>query len=785
MFPPKQAKNPMKNQLMKYALLSMAFTACVFDEKEANRGTIVGNELRVGTLYLADGGPAVNARVRVFEVGHVPDSSQPAFSTRTNAQGRFKIDPLAKGEYNIIGELDGTVSYQDSVFISETAPGFGSDTLGTPGSVAGFVALQPHHDTRTATVQVMGTNSFANVDASGRFRLTSLGAGRYTMRAVTTMEEYTPFYFTVLVESGVPVTLRDTIRIPYTGIPVILGLKAAYDTLTGRALITWDPVSYSALSDYLVFRSGSSDLIPSEDPIGKTKGGEYTDTLFKTPYFPGSNPAMDTLPYRFEYRVKARSLSGKIGPYFGSVEIDAPSPTMVRTFVRFPSASNPVSIGDTVSIPVRFENRTRDNASLVWRRNGIAVRNRAVGGRTGSDTLVFIANELGIQRFEVEVLDAGGAIWSGSMALSVTAEPPKPFAGNDTVMLLDEPLHLRDLGKPGRGKIVSWKWKLAGDSFFTPVTQGDTIVSVIRRGPEMYTLRVTDEYGQTAESSRYVRVSQPMELWRATSIELPYIQGRDVKRTTLAFKGKTWMFLSSWNETGVKPVQIWNSGNIKDWTRVNDSAAFPVRIVRSAVAYGGRIWIMGGEKEMGGASGYNDVWSSEDGIGWTLVSPASPIDTENKGDHLFILNSQMALLTHDGRVLRSPDGLSWSLWGLSPLGGGEVLSAVDFNGVLTLAGKDGIRLYTNKDNSWSTKAGLIEGRWYNLLIMEGRLSFNDGYQVFGDAFPYRFPGKWTSALGGLYPSCFEAMDGAAWLMQGGRFRNEPRETDVYYSRGLP
>jgi hypothetical protein len=206
----------------------MSISGCITDRR-SNRGTVVDNELRVGVLYLADGSPAVQARVRVFPVDHVPDTAAlpnlaPAiFSTRTDAQGRYQVDSLPEGEYNIVGEYEGVSSYQDSVLIRASTDSIPADTLDKPASLSGIVELQPQDDPRTVVVQVMGTNSYANIGADGRFTLDDLARGRYTIRLVTTAEEYTPLLTTFRLAAGEKAAFADTLGLIYTGIPIVRG----------------------------------------------------------------------------------------------------------------------------------------------------------------------------------------------------------------------------------------------------------------------------------------------------------------------------------------------------------------------------------------------------------------------------------------------------------------------------------------------------------------------------------------------------------------------------------
>ena len=183
--------------------------------------------------------------MKIYAVGYLPGDAAAAkvsaaafFSTRTDAEGRYTVDSLPAGEYNILGQKDDLQSYQDSVYLSATPKDLDPDTLLTAGMLAGRVALQPNHNSETVTIQALGTNSYANADAEGRFELGPLAEGRYRLRVVTTEAQYTPLFAAVAVRAGRMDSLPDTLRPIFTGIPVVRGLSAVYDTLHGVVALT-------------------------------------------------------------------------------------------------------------------------------------------------------------------------------------------------------------------------------------------------------------------------------------------------------------------------------------------------------------------------------------------------------------------------------------------------------------------------------------------------------------------------------------------------------------------
>lgn len=356
-------------------LLAPAFSVillagCITGDKSAGRGTVVENELRTGFIYLADGHPAAGARVRVFPVSYVPDSAAlpkkaagSLFSTRTDDRGRFQLDSLPAGEYNILGESDGLYSLQDSVFLSPRTDSVPSDTLDKPGSLTGIVVLQPQDDPRSVVVQALGTNSYANVGEDGRFTLGNLGAGRYTLRVVTTLDEYTPLIVPAGVRAGKADTLADSLVLPFTGIPVVQGLRAVYDTLSGVVTLSWHPVHYRSFSEYQIFRDRSPAFTLSETAIASTRDTIFRDTWNISP------PSAAASYAKWEYRVRVNSLTDRTGPAYGKVVVDVVDPATITTHADLMVASvswDSAAKRDDYLIIARLTNPMRAIKRIMW-----------------------------------------------------------------------------------------------------------------------------------------------------------------------------------------------------------------------------------------------------------------------------------------------------------------------------------------------------------------------------------------------------------------------------------
>ena len=245
-------------------------------------------------VFLPDGTtPAVGAVVSL-----VPRDSVRASATGlVDAQGFPVVPRVRDGLYAMTASSGPLASWTDSVEVVAGRLRLDrDDTLQKAGSIAGVVLLQPQHDARTITVNVLGTDIWANVGLDGRFQLPELGAGLLRLRFQTSITEYTPLFQTVRLMVSQDTLLPDTLRLPYTGIPVILGLKATNDSATGDLLVSWHSADHPRLVDYVVYRDSATAIAYSTNPYAATADSVFRDTAAKS----------SSRPQAWKYRVAAR-----------------------------------------------------------------------------------------------------------------------------------------------------------------------------------------------------------------------------------------------------------------------------------------------------------------------------------------------------------------------------------------------------------------------------------------------------------------------------------------------
>ncbi len=436
---------PHKLKLLSF--IGLLLTACLFQTQpqEANRGSVVDNEIANGNLFLADGKPAISARVRVFPINQIPDSTTKGFSTFTDSLGRYNLDSLPEGKYNILGEKDGAYSYLDSIEVSNKNS-IPSDTLKAPGSVVGIVGLQPNHDPRTVTVQILGTYKFSNVDAIGKFHFENLAGGIYSLRVITTLPDYTPLYTSLEVKSAKRDSLADTLKIPYTGIPVVQGLRATYDTLLAVVRLSWDPVVFRDFSQYAVFRDFARTTKLSDQPVDFSDGAAYADTLVGTA---GKSifQLTDTNVVDLEYRVRVQNKSDSLGVAYGKLRVRAAGPGMVRTKFAIGLREvtwDPVQAADTLSLLANLDNPTRGLREIAWMVESLdaaPIKHILSGKKQESDSVRLGWKQEGPVTIYVKVTDDAGKLWvdsltwKGNRAPTMVGTPSAKVKANEEIFL--------------------------------------------------------------------------------------------------------------------------------------------------------------------------------------------------------------------------------------------------------------------------------------------------------------------------------------------------------------
>ena len=258
----------------------------------------------------------------------LPDGVTPASGAVVTVTPREAIQSVASGQVDAKGDPVVATELPDGVYtvlvkqgslalLIDSMPAVGGqlvwkgqDTLQPGGNVRGTVVMEPQDDPATVTVNLLGTEIYANVGHDGSFDLAGVGAGRLRLRFLTTVPNYTTTYVTPFLPSKASSLSLDTVRMVYTGIPVVTGLAVRNDPLTGDLLLSWNALKYGQLASYVIFRDTAGSLTFSDQPFAAVTGNSWRDTLAKGEF--------ERRAWR--YRVAVRTQTGALGSWYGSVE---------------------------------------------------------------------------------------------------------------------------------------------------------------------------------------------------------------------------------------------------------------------------------------------------------------------------------------------------------------------------------------------------------------------------------------------------------------------------------
>ena len=166
----------------------------------------------------------------------------------------------------------------------------------------------------------------------------------------------------------------------------------------------------------------------------------------------------------------------------------------------------------------------------------------------------------------------------------------------------------------------------------------------------------------SADGSNWTRVT-PQAAW--VHADLP---------TSLVFDSKMWI-LGGWyggrNPEASASSLVWRSTDGAEWECATENAGWSPRLGAAGVVLDGKMWILGGaEKYFFGdqSSLRNDVWNSIDGVDWKLSTGNAPWAPRAYhgalafGGKMWILGGGNYLPTYEARsdVWSSSDGVHWT-----------------------------------------------------------------------------------------------------------------------------
>ncbi|MFZ2960367.1 MAG: hypothetical protein WA705_26085 [Candidatus Ozemobacteraceae bacterium] len=222
----------------------------------------------------------------------------------------------------------------------------------------------------------------------------------------------------------------------------------------------------------------------------------------------------------------------------------------------------------------------------------------------------------------------------------------KNFDANVASNSLDA--QVRKLGQDLQVQFLANKDNLAT---YTPLTDKVVLDGVASIAPKITLVDLTNTVPVTTLAGN----------WNQLISNAPF-SSRDCF-TTIVYQNKLWLF-GGWEgytkvSSGTMKGDVWSSSDGMNWTLVNANPAFTPRHVYGSVVFNNQMWIVGGR---GTSSSYGDAWSSSDGVTWTQQCSSIGISGEIQ---CAVLNGKIYAFS-DSTIVSSSDGTTWTTETSSP-----------------------------------------------------------------------------------------------------------------------
>ena len=245
------------------------------------------------------------------------------------------------------------------------------------------------------------------------------------------------------------------------------------------------------------------------------------------------------------------------------------------------------------------------------------------------------------------------------------------------------------------------------------------------------------------------------------------------------FNGKIWVFSGWANATGDDETgddDVWSSPDGINWTLETASAPWggPYgRYNARSFVYDDKIWIAGGDDAM---SVLDDMWNSPDGVNWTEVPVTWPGGCISSFPSTFLVYSDKLWIKGSfcgkgSGVWNSSDGLVWDL--VTPGWASSRATLVFLDRIFLFYSLDyGLILHSDSGTSWSQ----IEQDYPRHIRDNNSVVFNNRIWVLGgrDSDGYRTDVRYASTVGagfrtdvtsGELPVPVQFTDGSSWFIE--------------------
>jgi len=234
--------------------------------------------------------------------------------------------------------------------------------------------------------------------------------------------------------------------------------------------------------------------------------------------------------------------------------------------------------------------------------------------------------------------------------------------------------------------------------------------------------------------------------------------------TMCTFDNKMWVIGGNNRWLGGTNAEVKYSTDGQIWTIATTTAAFGNVFAHSTVVFDNKMWVIGG-------SNLNQVWSSTNGINWSLESTI-PVNSVYKP--AVVYDNRIYVLTSP--VYSSSDGVNWVSSGTNaPWHGLEFYSAncaAVFNGKMWIGGAMGAtgnKIWSSTNGSDWTESSSIRTTWWGGILFE----YADRLWAYGGQYHPAGPGVWSTDIWSSYDGVnWEVATSATWVA-----RNSPAYTE--------
>jgi len=183
--------------------------------------------------------------------------------------------------------------------------------------------------------------------------------------------------------------------------------------------------------------------------------------------------------------------------------------------------------------------------------------------------------------------------------------------------------------------------------------------------------------------------------------------------SVISFKGDLYM-LGGWSPVVGYKNGIWKSVNGLDWVKIAESPPYGDREGQKLVIFKDKLWLIGGVKygALFTRKTFNDIWSSDDGVHWTLEASSTPWHPRWDHDAIVFKSGLWVIggMNFGGKgysdVWCSEDGKQWQLvTNTAPFGKRQGHGAVVFKDLMWVVG--GLNAATGEGvgDAWYTSNG--------------------------------------------------------------------------------